>query len=329
MNQAIKKPWIFVETFLFALIGFFLLLLQPAPANAQSLQEIRIGSSNVSVTNLCTYYARDRKYFQKEGLDAKLIIIRTEATLAALVSDNLGYSTLSTSSIEATLRGMPLRLVTVTNQYPLIGLVVAENIKSVTDLKGKKLAVSSFGGAVYGAALYLLRSHGLRAQQDVTILATGGNVARIAALKQGAVDAALISSPDDIRAMREGFKILLDAGTYFRLPFGGISTTVTKIREHPAEVGRVVRAVVRATQAMADSRNRDDVISYLVNFFKLDRADAAEFYTRLIPSLSPTGIVDRDKISLVIESAVERGLTQKPLDPDQVIDFSFAKNLSQ
>lgn len=173
----------------------------------------------------------------------------------------------------------------------------------------------------------IVRNFGLRSQQDVTILASGGNVARIAALKQGAVDAALISSPDDIRAMREGFKILLDAGTYFRLPFGGISTTVANIRKNPAEVGRVVRAVVRAVQAMADPRNRDSVITYLVNFFKLERADATEFYTRLIPSLSPTGIVDRDKINLVIDSAVERGLTQKPLDPDHVVDFSFAKSV--
>lgn len=326
MTRNVECPG-FGDAVFFAIVVFLLLFIQLAPAHAQSLQEIRIGSSNISVTNVCTFYARDHHYFQKEGLDAKIIIIKTEATLAALVSDNLGYSTLSTSSIEATLRGMPLRLVTVTNQYPLLGLVVSENIRSVSDLKGKRLAVSSFGGAVYGAAIHLLRNYGLRPQQDVTILASGGNVARIAALKQGAVDAALISSPDDIRAMREGFKILLDAGTYFRLPFGGLSTTAANIRKNPTEVGRVVRAVVRAIQAMADSRNKDSVITYLANFFNLERADATEFYTRLIPSLSPTGIVARDKINLVIDSAVERGLTQKPLDPDQVVDFSFAKNV--
>ena len=53
---------------------------------------------------------------------------------------------------------MPLRLLAVTNRYPLLGLVVRKGINSVGDLKGKKLSVSSFGGAVYGAALYLLRN---------------------------------------------------------------------------------------------------------------------------------------------------------------------------
>jgi len=52
-----------------------------------------------------------------------------------------------------------------------------------------------------------------------------------------------------------------------------------------------------------------------------------EFYRRLIPSLNPSGIVERDKIKLVIDSAIERGLTDKPLDPDAVTDFSIAKQL--
>jgi ABC-type nitrate/sulfonate/bicarbonate transport system substrate-binding protein len=296
-------------------------------ALAQPLKEIRIGSSNISVTNICTYYARDRKFFEREGLDVKIIIVKTEAAIPAVVAGNLDYTTLSTSSIEATLRGMPLRLVAVTNQQPLVGLVVREGIKQVTDLKGKKLSVSSFGGATYGAALYLLKSHGLRPKEDVAILATGTNVARIAALKQEAVDAVLISAPDDIRIAKEGFKILVDVGTTYKLLWGGVSTTLTKIRENPAEVKRVVRAVVRATRSITEPQNKDDVISYISAFFKLDRTSSDEFYRRLVPSLSPTGMVDRDKIKLVIDSAVERGLTDKPLDPDVVVDFSFVKDL--
>ena len=312
----------------FVLAVVIFVLAHPGLTTAQSLQEIRIGSSNISVTNFTAFYARDRKFFEKENLDVKIIIVKTEVAIPALVARNLDYTTLSTSSIEATLKGMPLRLVAVTNQYPLLGLVVREGINKVPDLKGKKLAISSFGGAVYGAALNLLKTHGLKPQEDVAVLATGANAARIAALKQGAVDAALISSPDDIRVARDGLKILLDAGTVYRLPFGGISTTLTKIRESPAEVKKVVRAVVRATKFITESQNKDDVINYIVTFFKLDRSFADEFYRRLVPSLSPTGIVDRDKIKLVIDSAIERGLTDKPLDPEMVVDFSFAKEVS-
>ena len=88
-----------------------LALLSPDFAAAQALKEIRVGSSNISVTNVVAYYAQDRKFFQAEGFDVKMIIIKTEATLPALVAGDLDYSTLSTSAIEAALNGLPLRVI--------------------------------------------------------------------------------------------------------------------------------------------------------------------------------------------------------------------------
>jgi NitT/TauT family transport system substrate-binding protein len=309
------------------ILSFFWFLLFPYLVAAQPLKEIRVGSSNISVANLVAFYARDRKFFEAEGFDAKMIVVKTEAALAALATGELDYSTLSTSSIEATLKGMPLRLIAVTNLYPLQGLVVRKGITSVSDLRSKKLSISSFGGATYGAALYLLRSHGLRPKEDVVILAGGSNPARVAALKQGAVDAALLSSPEDIRAAAEGLRILLDVGTEYRLPWGGISATQTKIRGSRAEVERVVRATLRATRAITEPQNKNDVTGWLGKFFKLDEKMSDEFYRRLVPSLNPSGIVERDKIKLVIDSAIERGLTDKPLDPDAVTDFSIVRQL--
>ena len=250
-------------------------------AAAQSLKEIRIGSSNISVTNVCAFYARDRKFFEAEGFDAKIIIVKTEAALAALAAGDLDYSTLSTSSIEATLKGMPLRVIAVTNKHPLLGLVVRKGINRVADLRGKKLSVSSFGGATYGAAVYLLKNHGLRPKEDVTILAGGTNSIRISAVKQGTVDAALLSSPEDIKAAAEGLPILVDVGNDYRLPWGGISATQTKIRRSGAETEKFVRAVLRATRAITEPQNKNDVTSWVGKFFNLDEKVSDEFYRQV------------------------------------------------
>ena len=67
---------------------------------------ISVGSSNISVTNAVAFYARDRKFFEAEGFDVQMIIIKTEAALAALTAGDLDYSTLSTSSIEGTLNAL-------------------------------------------------------------------------------------------------------------------------------------------------------------------------------------------------------------------------------
>jgi ABC-type nitrate/sulfonate/bicarbonate transport system substrate-binding protein len=304
-----------------------LALLFPGFIAAQSLKEIRVGSSNISVTNVVAYYARDRKFFEAEGFDVKMIIVKTEAALPALVAGDLDYSTLSTSAIEAALNGLPLRVIAVTNKHPLLGLVVLKGINTVADLRGKKLSVSSFGGATYGAAVYLLKNHGLRPKEDVTILAGGTNSVRIAALRQEVVDAALLSSPEDIKASGEGLRILLDVGSDYRLPWGGISATPAKIQRNRADTEKFVRAILRATAGITDPKNKNDVTAWLGEFFRLDGKMSDEFYRRLMPSLNPGGIVERDKIKLVIDSAIERGLTDKPVDPNAVTDFSIAKQL--
>jgi ABC-type nitrate/sulfonate/bicarbonate transport system substrate-binding protein len=141
------------------------------------------------------------------------------------------------------------------------------------------------------------------------------------------VDAALLSSPEDIKAAGEGLRVLLDVGSDYRLPWGGISATQAKIARAGIETEKFVRGVLRATRAITEPQNKNDVTSWLGKFFNLDEKMAEEFYRRLVPSLNPSGIVDRDKVKLVIDSAIERGLTDKPLDPDAVTDFSIARQV--
>jgi ABC-type nitrate/sulfonate/bicarbonate transport system substrate-binding protein len=305
----------------------FVGILAPQSGFGQPLQEIRIGSSVIGFSSLMTYFARDLKFFEKEGLDPKIIYAQTNVVLAALTAGNLDFTNLATSGVEASLRGMPLRLVAVTNAEPLWGIVVRDGIREMSDLKGKKLGVSSFGGTSYSAALYVLKHFGLKPKEDVTILATGGTTERIAALKHGSVDAAIIPAPGDMKAEQEGFKILMDAGTVYKLPNGGMSTTVNKIRQNPAEVRRVVRALVTATKFFVEPRNKPEVTRYLNRVFGLDAASTDAFYRRFVPSLSPAGTVEMDKIKLIVDGALDRGLISKPVEPESLVDFSFVKGL--
>ena len=310
------------------ILALFGIVFFPFFATAQPLKEVRIGSSNISYTNFSTFYARDRGLFEKEGIDAKVILVKTEAALAAQSAGDLDYTTFSTSVIDAAVKGIPARLVAVTIKQPAVGLVVRKGIEDVTDLKGRKVGVSSFGGLLHVAALYVLKHYGL-SPKTVTILATGPGNSGIAALKTGSIDGVFLPAPYDMLMAREGFTLLLDVGTLYQLPFGGISATPAKIREKPGEVERVLRAVLQAGRLIADPKNSEDVVAYIIRLFKLDRNLAEQFYRRLVASLSLTGMVEMDKIRLAIESAVERGVIDKPVDPAMVVDFSIARKLDQ
>ena len=91
----------------------------------------------------------------------------------------------------------------------------------------------------------------------------------------------------------------------------------------------MLRAVLQAGRLIADPKNSEDVIAYIIRLFKLDRNLAEQFYRRLVASLSLTGMVEMDRIRLAIESAVERGVIDKPVDPVMVVDFSISRKLDQ
>lgn len=158
-----KNCFAYQSILVFTLLISF--LVSPRFAAAQALKEIRIASSNISITNLPMFYARERKFFEREGFDAKIIIVQTNAGLAALTNGDVDYGTFSTSAIEATLKGMPIRLLAVTTEYPPASLVVRKEIMKVTDLKGKKLGVNSYGGTAYGTATFVLKHYGLNPKE--------------------------------------------------------------------------------------------------------------------------------------------------------------------
>jgi hypothetical protein len=41
--------------------------------------------------------------------------------------------------------------------------------------------------------------------------------------------------------------------------------------------------------------------------------------------LTPAGTVEMDKIKLIVDGALDRGLISKPVDPETLVDFSFVK----
>ena len=79
-------------------------------------------------------------------------------------------------------------------------LYVGKDIRDASDLKGKKLAVSTVGGSGYVAAQYALRKLGLDPDKDVAMLQVGDFGTRLASLAAGTVQGTLLLPPFTLRA---------------------------------------------------------------------------------------------------------------------------------
>jgi ABC-type nitrate/sulfonate/bicarbonate transport system substrate-binding protein len=110
------------------------------------------------------------------------------------------------------MRGAPLKIIMAFDTPPSWFLLGTKNMKGVQDLKGKQLAVSSFGAALDQMTRELLPRFGMEPMRDVTLRAIEPPPNRLAALLSGAVDAAVLTHPETIVARRQGFKEILFFG---------------------------------------------------------------------------------------------------------------------
>src|ERR1043166_6684838 len=89
---------------------FLCLIFSPAKS-ASAAEKVRIGLSTRNVVLMPFYYAKDKKLFDKQGLDVEIIQIRSNLQLAGLVSGELDFITGIGTAIEGVGKGIPVKAV--------------------------------------------------------------------------------------------------------------------------------------------------------------------------------------------------------------------------
>jgi NitT/TauT family transport system substrate-binding protein len=184
-----------------------ILLFLPACSPAQP---IRIGSLGLSGPLLPLWIAQDKGLFAKQGLTSELITFQggTQA-IQALLSGGIGFAASSSDTgVNAKLRGADIvGLAEWVNSLPYM-FVTTKEIDKGEKLKGKKIAISRFGGAAHYAVRMVLIKMGIDPEKDVQILHLGDESLRLSALRQGVVDATVLTPPANLTARNLGFRIL-------------------------------------------------------------------------------------------------------------------------
>jgi NitT/TauT family transport system substrate-binding protein len=290
---------------------------------------INIGWTGGSAwTALPDRVASERGFFEKEGLRVRYIQFQgTNLMLSALLANELDYVTILPFIAGAATRGLPVKIVAATAKVSGYAIVSRPEIDNVKALKGKRIAINTFGSSADFAIYQLLARNGLDPNKDVTLQAIAGSPdARFAALLGGSVDATVVNSPFEYRAEQKGFKTLLsvkDTAEFVRIPIAGLSTTQKKIEREPDEITRVLRSLRNAILFLQSQREIG--VGLLEKLLKLDRAAAERFYAiyrdQYNPDLSVPDSVAEEWIAVGTFRAKEK-ITAKP---QVVYDWTFAE----
>ena len=193
--------------------------------------------------------AAERGFFEKEGLKVHYIQFQgTNLMLSALLANELDYVTILPFIAGAAIRGLPVKIVGTTTKASGYAIISRPDIDSVKDLKGKRIAINTFGSSADFAIYQLLSRNGLDPNKDVTLQAVAGSPdARFAALLGGSVDATVVNSPFEYRAEQRVSRLCSRYGgrRVCPHPHRRPEHHATQDRREPDEIVRVLRGHTR------------------------------------------------------------------------------------
>ena len=265
---------------------FFLFSVQPASA-----ARVVIGYSTINPRIAPLWIAQEIGYFQKYGLEATLVFLRSTPVLIAgmksggmPVAYGVGGSILNASVSESDLKILATFTGKMTNN-----LIARPGIKTAKELRKKILGVQSIGGTNWIGAMLWLENLGLEPQRDnITILATGDQTVRAQALESGNIDAAAVDLVFSKKLEQRGFTVLGDSQRT-NIPFVGVDLAATRsfLAEQPAAVENVMKALLESLAYIVTPKNHATVVQLIMRRLRVsDPALAEEGYQDLLRTMS-------------------------------------------
>jgi ABC-type nitrate/sulfonate/bicarbonate transport system substrate-binding protein len=273
-------------------------------------------------------------FFRREGLNFSVIIPipgGSDKMIDALHDDTVDVTHVASPFlIRAALNGSDAVAIAAEFTNPIYSLIAKPEIKSFADLKGKLIGLADEAGTITLSTRKLLTMRGVR-DGDFRVKIIEGTPTRWNCLKRGECDAVPLGQPQDLLAIKEGFRLLgvsNDAVPDFLY-------TVTAVRESWAEknkeaILRYVRGLAATFKFIRDPANRRAVIKTIVETTDTP-ADIAQqtltlFFEPERNVLPKQGEINVKGLAQVIAFMGEAGTIKHPLPPaERFVDLQYLR----
>jgi len=216
-----------------------------AQAAQKDLQKLTVGYTPIAGASLPFFIAVEEKIFQKYGFEILPVFMGGSPLInSAILAGEfpIGY-TGGGAVIASRLSGSDL--IAIASPLPVLTIDgwSKPEIKSISDLRGKRVGVTRFGASSYFSALSMLDSGGVK-PSEVTFIQNGGVGESFAALTGGRVDVCMIGYPFGLNAKNAGFNLLF--------------------RPSQTEYGLFPTAVIAARESwLKDAKNHKTAVDFL------------------------------------------------------------------
>lgn len=292
---------------------------------ADAATAVLVGNSSATAFNFMPLaYGIKLGNFAKNGVDVQPVNLEGAAKIyAAMIAGSIDMSLAAGTDIPFIMKGVPETGVGALAINPaLLGLIVPWNspIKTLADLKGKKVGVSTEGSLTEWVAFAAAAKAGL-ARSDITIVAVGSTTApQVAALVTGQIDVAVSAAALGWNLEEQKKGRLLAAASDFVGPFllNAIYARDDFLKQHPDAVRGFLKGWYETVNYMAT--HRAETVQFEKSIDSFSEAVDAKQYDVVMPSLSRDGTFPPAALAATAQSMVD--LHMLPAKPDMMKFFT-------
>ena len=265
--------------------------------------------------------------FLRNGLSVEIIF--TRAAIETLVAGEVEFGQMTGALMSsAKLQGAdPVMIAGIQDQLD-DRLVARPTIKSMEELKGKRIGIFRFGSASHLRVLNILPRYGLT-ERDVAFLQIGDNPARLIALLGGAIDATLLPPPDHLEALRGNMKLLLNLRE-LNVPYQGtgLVTTQRLLAKRRDLARRFIKSYVEAIHLV---KTNPEVSKRAFSKYRQtkDEKQLEDAYQTLREVVKPKPYPSLEGFNTIIKDAIERIPAAKSANAKDFIDASLLEELDR
>ncbi len=281
--------------------------------DALAADTVSVGSVDATSASLWPLHiAIKNGYFDAANIKIDLVFAQSNASVIqqlAAGSYNVAPSAGMVDPIRAIDKGAPVALVRIVIQAPPYALLAKPELKKIEDLKGKTIIIGGAKDITRIFAERMLAPHGLQSG-DYDYVFAGATSARFAALKSGAVDAALLTMPFNFFAETAGFTNL---GFTFDvlpdMPFAGMAVNRPWAEMHVDLLKRFLDAYNNGVAWFYDPKNRAAAVKVQMDTSKIQQDDVEKAYAFLHDKrlFEPTGEISKRKVGSVVDALRDLG----------------------